>query len=860
MTKKELLAVMMLFCSGMIFHASCQRDFDKVPIIIEINNHWEFSQAGTDNWMPAIVPGTVHSDLLTNGKIEDPNYRMNEDKVQWAEDKDWIYRTSFHVGKALLSASDIIELQFKGLDTYADVFLNDKKILEADNMFVEWKVDVKDFLVEGENKLHIYFHSPVAEGMKKLQQLDYFLPATNEQAPENERTNVFTRKAPFHYGWDWGPRLVTSGIWRPVVLKAWSKASIENVYIVTESANRDLAVLSGYVTINVLKKGKYRISLNVDDIFSLEQTVDLDNGMHQVPVKFELENPNLWWTNGLGKAYLYNFNFALKSGRKYLDVYHLDYGVRTLRLVQKPDTMGRSFYFELNGVPVFMKGADVIPPETLTPLVTHARYERLINNASVAHMNMVRIWGGAIYGGDYLYNLCDKNGILVWQDFMFACALQPGDSAHLENIRKEAEYNVKRLRNHASLALWCGNNENLNGWHSWGWDKMYVPEVKEFVWNTYKRIFDEILPAAVKTFDPKTEYWPSSPMAYGGKSADRKSGDEHDWTIWFGGKLFSDYGKNVPRFVSEYGLQSFPSMHTIRKFSEEQDWGWDSKVMRHRQRGKMPYIRPGFDGNDMIKGYMEKYYHVPDDFEDFVYVSQLLQAMAYKTATEAHRRNMPHCMGSLYWQLNDSWPTISWSTVDYYGHWKAAHYAIRDADKPVIVVPVQTKDHLKVYGVSDKPVPFDAEISVTVMDFFGQVISKSKNKVHVPVNSSQLVFDEKTDDIIKDTDTRSLVVVIKLASEKELIADNLFYFHCPKDLELSDAEVTVSAEKTDTGYRLTVSTNKLAKNVFLDTPGGEGFFTDNFFDLLPGEAKTVDLETSESLASEDITVTILNQL
>jgi beta-mannosidase len=475
-------------------------------------------------------------------------------------------------------------------------------------------------------------------------------------------------------------------------------------------------------------------------------------------------------------------------------------------------------------------------------------------------MNMVRIWGGAIYGEDYLYNLCDKNGILVWQDFMFACALQPGDSAHLENIRKEAEYNVKRLRNHASLALWCGNNENLNGWHSWGWDKMYVPEVKEFVWNTYKRIFDEILPAAVKTFDPKTEYWPSSPMAYGGKSADRKSGDEHDWTIWFGGKLFSDYGKNVPRFVSEYGLQSFPSMHTIRKFSEEQDWGWDSKVMRHRQRGKMPYIRPGFDGNDMIKGYMEKYYHVPDDFEDFVYVSQLLQAMAYKTATEAHRRNMPHCMGSLYWQLNDSWPTISWSTVDYYGHWKAAHYAIRDADKPVIVVPVQTKDHLKVYGVSDKPVPFDAEISVTVMDFFGQVISKSKNKVHVPVNSSQLVFDEKTDDIIKDTDTRSLVVVIKLASEKELIADNLFYFHCPKDLELSDAEVTVSAEKTDTGYRLTVSTNKLAKNVFLDTPGGEGFFTDNFFDLLPGEAKTVDLETSESLASEDITVTILNQL
>jgi beta-mannosidase len=862
MGSNKIYFTLTLFFMGLLGFTSCQSRVENPPVEIEINQGWEFSKAGSNSWMPANVPGTVHSDLLANDKIEDPHYRMNENDVQWIEDEDWVYRTSFEVEKNLLLASDVIELQFEGLDTYADVYLNDEKILEADNMFVGYDLDVKKYLVEGTNHLRVYFHSPVAKGMEKLNQLDYTIPAINEQAPEGERTNVFTRKAPFHYGWDWGPRLVTSGIWRPVTLVAWNKAIIDDVYVVTEEVSDNVAKLSGTVTLEAEKAGEYHLSLSIDENSTvIEKTVNLDAGTNNVSFEFEIQNPQLWWSNGLGEPYLYDFNFALSSKNQVLDYHHLNYGVRTLRLVQEPDEVGHSFYFELNGVPVFMKGGNIIPPETLTPVADKARYDRLIGNAVAANMNMVRIWGGAIYGEDYLYDLCDRNGILVWQDFMFACALQPGDEAHLENIRKEAEFNVKRLRNHPSLALWCGNNENYHGWHEWGWSEMYDPDVKEFVWNTYKTIFNEILPDAVSEFDPKTTYWPSSPLAFDGTKADRKSGDEHDWTIWFGQKPFAAYGEDLPRFVSEYGLQSFPSIHTIEAFTEEGDRDWDTEVMRHRQRGKMPYVRPDFDGNDMIRWYMDQYYNIPGDFGDFVYVSQLLQAKAYKMALEAHRRNMPHTMGSLYWQLNDSWPTISWSTVDYYGRWKAAHYAVRDANEAIIVAPVEEEGRFKVYAVNDLLSEVNGELSVRVMDFSGNEIYNEIADVTAAGNSSGLVFNENIEDMVGEADSRELVFVIEFVSGGQVVADNLYYLHRPKELKLPEAEVELSARKTEKGYQLTLSSDVLAGNVFLDTPDGNGFFTDNFFDLLPGESVVVELETSETLDPEkDISILTLNKV
>ena len=754
----------------------------------------------------------------------------------------------------------MVELNFKGLDTYADVFLNEQLILKADNMFIGWDVNCREYLQEGENELRILFHSPVREGMKKLEQLDYLIPATNEQAPVGEQTNVFTRKAPFHYGWDWGPRLVTSGIWRPVYLKAWDNARIEDIYLETVYAGNERAEILADIEIKSLNGENYLLALYINgEPSGVSENVSLSKGINKTRLEISIDNPELWWTNGLGDPNLYDFGFRLEQGRTVIDTYELEYGVRSVKLVQKPDDVGHSFHFEVNGIPVFMKGANIIPSETLTPRVTDQMYQNLVKNAVDANMNMLRVWGGAIYEEDYFYELCDRNGLLVWQDFMFACALQPGDEAHLENIRKEAEYNVKRLRNHASIALWCGNNENLHGWHHWGWQDLYTPEQRDFMWRTYERIFYEILPDAVSEFDPKNSYWSSSPSSVGNELADRRSGDEHDWTIWFGRQPFSNYANNVPRFVSEWGLQAFPGMHTIESFSVSSDWDIHSEVMRHRQRSNMPYIEPGFDGNDMIKWYMEMYYDVPDDFVNFTYVSQLLQAKGYKTAIESHRRAMPQCMGTLYWQLNDCWPTMSWATVDYHNRWKASHYAVKKAFEEVIVSSAIEGDDVNTYVVSDRLEPFEAEIKISLMDFKGNVLWTETEKVNIQANTSNLIHSVLESNLPAGNRPGSIVMVTDLTVDGEEVATNNFYFAAPKYLDLPPSDIWFSLKRIDGGYELELFSDVLERKIFVDITGGKGTFSDNYFDLLPGREKTIKITTNLILdPAEDISIVSLN--
>ncbi|MEE4176389.1 MAG: hypothetical protein V2I46_02650 [Bacteroides sp.] len=585
--------------------ASCSQPEKGTMLLTE---NWQFRQAGDDTWLEARVPGTIHDDLLNHNLIPNPFIGYNEDQVQWVEKEDWEYLTHFRVPGSLLD-EDVIVLEFEGLDTYADVYLNGEMILEADNMFLGWEVNVKGHLKSGENELRIYFHSPVKRGLEKQKQLDYLLPADNEQAPPEERTVVFTRKAPFHYGWDWGPRLVTSGIWRPVSLKAWSHGRITEPYLYTENLEENLATLKMKMVLELSQGGDYTLITRMDrqEVARLPLP-GMREGAFPVDQTIPVTNPKLWWSNGKGEPYLYPVEFILEKDGKTVDTFQLDFGIRTLRLVQEPDEVGHSFYFELNGVPVFMKGANVIPSETLTPRLTRESYEHLIGDAVAAHMNMVRVWGGAVYPDNEFYQVCDENGILVWQDFMFACALQPGDEAHLENIRKEAEYNVKRLRNHASLALWCGNNENLHGWHHWGWNEAYSPEMTDFLWRTYEKIFYEILAEAVWKYDPKTHYHSSSPSSVGNTLADRRSGDEHDWTVYFQQALFSNYEKNVPRFVSEYGIQSFPALETIRYFAGDDSLYLDAPILDHRQRSRMEWKEPGFSGNQMMEWYAEQYF------------------------------------------------------------------------------------------------------------------------------------------------------------------------------------------------------------------------------------------------------------
>ncbi|MBW8880665.1 MAG: glycoside hydrolase family 2 protein, partial [Asticcacaulis sp.] len=609
-----------------------------------IDSGWQFRQADTAEWLSATVPGTVHTDLLANKKIPDPFYRANERDLQWIDKKDWEYRTTFTVGPQVF-AREHIELYFEGLDTYADVYVNDQPVLSADNMFREWVAEIKPALRPGVNSLRIRFRSPIVEGQKKLAAYGFNLPASNDQSEAggvgNDKLSVFTRKAGYAFGWDWGPRFVTSGIWRPVHLRAWNTARIDNVQLIQDSVTADAAQVTAVVEIYSVEPGAGTATVILtcpsDPKITAQATVSLKPGVTTAKASFTIKNPKLWWTNGLGEAHLYPITARLSVGGKALDSRSVNLGVRTVRIAQKPDAIssvsgGTSFYVELNGVPVFMKGANYIPNDSFLPRVTHAVYDKVIGSAVQTHMNMIRVWGGGVYEDDYFYDLCDRSGILVWQDFMFACSMYPNEANFLDNVRQEAIQNVRRLRNHPCLAIWVGNNEIDSAWQNdvpnggWGWKQGYDDGQKAKIWEAYDAIFHKILPETVAELDPQRFYWPSSPLAaWDGKSgvkhadhnATIQSGDIHYWDVWWGQKPFTEYRTHIGRFMSEYGFQSFPEFNTVKTYAEPGDYDIFSEVMKAHQRSSI--------GNGTIKTYMERDYRVPSDFRQFLYVGQVLQ-------------------------------------------------------------------------------------------------------------------------------------------------------------------------------------------------------------------------------------------
>ena len=821
------------FILGVFMQYSCS--FEKGTTTIELEGDWKFRKAGDSEWMSATVPGCVHTDLLDHKIIPDPFYRQQELEVMWIESADWEYITSFVVSDELISHSNI-NIQFDGLDTYADVYLNDSLVLKADNMFIGWTVPVKKFLKGGENELRIYFHSAVNIGMEKLRKVPYTLMASNELAPENERSNVFTRKAPFHYGWDWGPRLVTCGVWRPVRIEAWNNLNIEDLYVKPVQITDEKASYSAVV--EIVSNGDSEVTLEVllEGKLVAREAVTIQKGISSQVVDFAILKPELWWTNGLGSHKLYQVEVRLKDQARTVHSISTRIGVRTIELVQQKDSIGTSFMFRLNGVPVFMKGANYIPSDIFLTRNTMENYKRVVADAVGANMNMLRVWGGAVYENDEFYDLLDENGILAWNDFMFACALQPDDSLHLDNIKKEAEYNVKRLRNHPSVALWCGNNENLRAWHTWSWKDLYTDEVSASLWKVYENIFYKILPDAVKKYHPEVSYWPSSPQAVENKLADRLSGDEHDWTVWFDNAPFTSYSQNIPRFVSEYGMQSFPEMKTIKAFANDSDLAYRSAIMEHRQRGQMPWLGPGFNGNEIVKSYITRYYRTPTGFESFVYLSQLVQAEGVKYAIESHRRNMPYCMGTLYWQINDCWPTISWSSVDYFGRWKALHYMVKKAYQDVYPIIFMENDLVNVAVVNDRIMPEKVTIEAKLYDFDGAILWNREIDTILTENSSFMYKSVPLNELLRMGHTSEIVFEVVLKNDEGVLADNLYYFEDCKELHLEKPSIEkVFIKKADNEYEITLRTDKLAKNVALFFSDSKGLFSDNYFDMIPGK-------------------------
>lgn len=797
-----LLLILSLICFN------CQPKHD-VPVTIDLQSNWQFKKVNDTIWRSATVPGNVFSDLIDHKLIEDPFIGNNEDKVQWVSAADWEYKTEFNLDNATLNKKHL-EINFEGLDTYASVYLNDSLILKANNAFRAWNIDVKPIL-KLQNELRILFESTSKFEAAEKQKLPYELPEGNR---------IFTRKAQFQYGWDWGPKLNTSGIWRPIQLKGW------NDYRIKEIDFRHTRIKDSIIDVNFLffsdNLSDQRISLDVFINDSLCFTRNYQNTGDLKENRINILKPKLWWPHNLGEPYLYKFKFIVRNDSKILDSLIIKKGFRTIDLVTEKDSIGESFYFKVNGVPIYAKGANYIPQHSFQDEVSKEDYNKLLDDVVEANMNMLRVWGGGIYENDIFYDLCDEKGILVWQDFMFACAMYPGDKGFLDNVEKEAIYNVKRLRNHPSIALWCGNNESSEGWHRWGWQANRSEEEKAEIWSNYLKVFDSILPKTINSFTT-TDYWESSPKFGRGNPKYEFAGDAHDWWIWHDAYPFEHLEKHVPRFMSEFGFQSFPSYETIRFINQNDSLFLDSEAFKNHQK----HAR----GFQLIKEYMQRDFPVPNNPEDYVYMSQVVQAYGITKGIKAQRRAKPRNMGTLFWQLNDCWPAVSWSSIDYFGNWKALHYKARHAFDNVLVSSHIENDTLNVYIINDNLEDLNNKLFVSIKNFDDDILWKDSKMVHVEANSSSVKYQLPLSEIKFAKDEIYFDARFDVDHEH-------FFFVKPKDLKLKKGNFETQFVKMDNGIKVIVSSDTYQKDVCLSTKY-KGWFHENFFDLYPGQRRWV---------------------
>lgn len=791
--------------------------------MIALNSHWQFRKVGdTTSWMPATVPGCVHTDLIANNIIPDPFYGTNEAAVQWVEREDWEYQTFFEIKNKMLK-QDFIRLNFEGLDTYADVYLNDTLILQSENMFVAQSVDIKPFLQKGVNKLYIRFYSAVNKA-KSLQQ------AYPVALPGEER--VFARKGQYQFGWDWGPRLVTCGIWKPITIEATDNIQVKTADINFIDEGKDSIRIDVDLLFNAFAKTDYKIELRETTtntvLYAMAYYAHFPAG-NQFSCYFPVKER--WYPNGYGEQKLYQYELNIIHKNKKIFQKNITTGFSNIKLNREKDNTGESFYFTVNGVKVFAKGANLIPLNSFSPAATHEHYRKLITEAKNMNMNMIRIWGGGIYESDYLYNLCDSMGIMVWQDFMFACAMYPNQPAW----ELEFTQQVNRLKHHPSIALWCGNNENDEGWKNWGWQKQfnYSQEDSAYIEQTNQKLFNQIIPGILKTAaHTNVNYHASSPLHGWGRKESMFAGDSHYWGVWWGKQPFSVYNEKIPRFMSEYGFQGMPVFNSFKQFIPESELYLGSPSVKMHQKHPVGY--------ETILEYMARSYRVPEKFEDFIYVSQLLQADGMRTAIEAHRRNRPYCMGTLFWQLNDCWPVTSWSTIDYYFNRKASFYTVKQTYADILISVLEENGSLQTWFINDKPYSINATLSYTLMTTTGKIITTKLLPVTLDAASAAPFTAINTKYFLEGYAPENCVLYMVLTANDSILAENFHLFAPEKSVSLQEPQFSISlnTEKNT----ITISADTYVRGVYLYTEGAELELSDNFFDLLPSAPKEISLQ------------------
>jgi beta-mannosidase len=796
---------------------------------IDLGGTWQMTNCSNNETISATVPGCNYLDLLAAGKIQDPFWGQNEVEASQVAKEDYLYSRTFEVGFDLLRQPHV-ELVVSGLDTLATLSLNGQQIARTANYHRTYRLDVKELLREKDNTLEVRFESPYAYIKQR--------EAANPLGGMGFEKGIgHIRKPQYHFGWDWGPNLPPAGISGKIGLEAYM-ARIEEVRVVQRHADGRVtlsidAILGGEA------KGRTVRSTLIDPK-GHKQTARTDVNGSVAHLEFEIEKPQLWWCNGLGEQPLYQLETQLLEFLNVEDEVVQSIGLRTIELDTRTDGLGRQFRFVLNGVPLFAKGADWIPSDSFINRTTYEDLQFYVEQAKWANMNMLRVWGGGYYESDDFYELCDRNGIMVWQDFAFACSAYPFEEAEfLENVHQEVIDAVRRLRHHASLALWCGNNENELMAALWKKKKVTYEANYDFYYNILSRWVSEL--------DAVTPYWFGSPSS-GERSIDAASldhGDNHLWAVWHGLLPVSAFRRMPARFTSEFGLESFPSMRAIRSFTDKPDVNYLDPVMLTHQKSA--------GGNQKILFYLIDQFRDPLRFEDFVYLSQLSQAQAMRFASDDWRRKMGVCNGSLYWQYNDCWPVASWAGIDYLKQPKAVHYHSRQYNKPVCLSNDCYADRAEIYLANDLPEPIKGKLEWRVSGFDGQVISNADLEVEAGGVEATRLMVLNFSDVLGKKPKNEVVLTVRLISEGQTLDEKTWLLCADKHVAFPGPTIQANCAVKNGQAAITLQSDVFARSVFVELKGVLAPFSDNYFDLLPAQPKIISVAVPEGMGDDDVT-------
>ncbi|MBU9712744.1 beta-mannosidase [Evansella tamaricis] len=835
---------------------------------VDLNGSWKMKKVQDKEWIEATVPGSVLWDLLAAEKIPDPFYRDNEDFVKEWTKFDYQYEREFHVDSKLM-ACDRIVLSTKGLDTLADLFINGESIITTDNMHRSYEVDIKPNVQEGSNTIAVTFFSPTNYTKKLLKEFPDVWNTLNGPMPGISQI----RKAHYMFGWDWGPQLPDMGIWRDIAVEGYENGRLEDIYITQHHKDGEVTLM---IDVKVSHFGDRDTPLegevHLTDPSGKKQVVGIPTVHGKEQVEIQVENPQLWWPNGYGKQPLYEVEVLLKYDDTVIDCKEMKIGLRTIEVNREKDEWGEAFEFVVNGVDLFAMGANYIPEDNLLTRKSGYTTENLIQDCVDANFNCIRVWGGGIYPSDHFYDLCDEYGLIVWQDFMFACATYQLTDEFKETVKEEAVDNIRRLRHHASLGLWCGNNEMEEAWEGWDFPK------PDYLREDYLELFEKILPEIVKREDPNTFYWPASPSSGGGfdDPNDPNRGDVHYWQVWHGKKPFTEYRNFYFRFCSEFGFESLPSMKTIEEFTVPEDRNLFSHVMEKHQKNEA--------GNGLILHYLSQYLKYPEDFESLVYASQVLQAEAIKYGVEHWRRHRGRCMGSTYWQMNDCWPVSSWSSVDYYGRWKALHYAAKKFYAPVLLSCEEEGTEASLTLTNDTRDLVVGDVHWQLCSHDGTVLSRGSQEVEVEALSAKKIVEmDFTKDLKRQWDSdkdevevhsyagtdgsvefdngsalRKTYLHFYFEQDGNILSEGTTLFVPPKHFDWLDPKISVNVEELEDQFVVRLTSSAFVKFVFLDLTEADCKFNNNYFDLVPHREFVVSI-WKESLSKKEYSLADLKR-